>query len=76
MTPTETLLKAKKIAEEAGLQYVYIGNIPGSPAESTFCPECKELIIKRRGYSVIENRLNEGKCPECGAEIEGVWPES
>ncbi|MEW6074788.1 MAG: AmmeMemoRadiSam system radical SAM enzyme [Candidatus Omnitrophota bacterium] len=72
-TPVEALKRAKAIAEEEGLRYVYIGNLAGNPAENTICPACKKIIIRRSGYTVLENNLKEGKCSFCGQEIKGVW---
>jgi pyruvate formate lyase activating enzyme len=72
-TPVEALKRAKKIADEEGLQYVYIGNLAGNPAENTVCPRCKKIVIKRSGYTVLENHLKNGKCSFCGQEIAGVW---
>ncbi len=74
-TPVETLEKAYKIAKEVGLKYVYIGNIPGHPYESTYCPKCGKVLIKRRGYQVLENNIVEGRCKFCGEEIPGIWEE-
>jgi len=73
VTPTTTLMRARQIGLDAGLRYVYEGNIPGE-GEDTFCPGCKKILIKRIGYSVLENRVKEGKCAYCGAKIDGVWP--
>lgn len=72
-TPTETLEKAREIAQSAGLNFVYIGNVPGHPGENTYCPVCKRALIQRRGFSVISNDLVNGKCKSCGREIPGVW---
>jgi len=72
-TPVRTLERAREIALEVGLQYVYLGNVPGHPAENTHCPRCGELLIQRRGFFVLENRLRGGSCPRCGKRIEGVW---
>ncbi len=72
-TPVNTLERAREIALEVGLQYVYLGNVPGHPAENTHCPRCGELLIRRRGFFVLENRLKDGRCPKCGRAIEGVW---
>ncbi len=72
-TPVETLEKARQIAMECGLNYVYIGNIAGHPAENTYCPRCKKTLIERRGYFVVEDNIVEGKCKFCGQEIKGVW---
>ena len=72
-TPVESLEKARKIAMDCGLQYVYIGNIPGHAAENTYCPKCKKIIVKRSGYTVLENDIIDGKCKFCGEKIYGVW---
>lgn len=72
-TPYETLVKARGIAIECGLKYVYIGNLAGNPSESTYCPKCKNIVIKRIGYTIVENNLKNGKCKFCGEKIEGIW---
>ena len=72
-TPLETLRRAREIGLAAGLRYVYTGNIPGDPGENTFCPSCGRLLIERRGFSILQNRIAEGACPECGVRIDGVW---
>ncbi|MBU0579629.1 MAG: AmmeMemoRadiSam system radical SAM enzyme [Candidatus Margulisbacteria bacterium] len=72
-TPVGTLNLARDIAKREGLKYVYIGNIYGNAGESTYCPKCGEILIKRMGYNIIFNRLEKGKCNNCGAEIPGVW---
>jgi len=72
-TPLETLERARKIAQGAGLKYVYIGNMPGHDGESTYCPRCKKIVVKRSGYSILEINLANGKCKFCGEFIEGVW---
>ena len=69
-TKLETLEKAKEIAEEY-LDYVYLGNIGGE--SNTFCPKCKAVIIERGIFSPTEKKVKEGKCPECGEKIAGVW---
>jgi pyruvate formate lyase activating enzyme len=56
----------------AGLKYVYTGNVPGQATENTYCPGCNCVVISRRGFSIIENRVENGKCPDCGASIAGV----
>ncbi len=71
-TPLDTLRRASEIGREAGLKYVYIGNIPGE-GEDTVCPHCGEVLIRRRGFYVLENKLTGGRCPKCGSEIAGVW---
>jgi len=72
-TPIETLEKARKIALDCGLKYVYIGNLAGHPAENTYCPKCKKILIERRGYFIMQNNVEDGKCKFCGEKIAGVW---
>jgi pyruvate formate lyase activating enzyme len=73
-TPTSTLERARDIAMEAGIHYAYIGNVPGHDGESTFCPNCKKVVIRRIGYRVVENLISQkGTCLNCGSEISGVW---
>lgn len=72
-TPYETLVKARQIALDCGLKYVYVGNVGGNPAENTYCPKCKNIVIRRVGYTVLENNLKNGKCRFCGEKIEGIW---
>ncbi len=75
-TPAATLRQAAEIGQEAGLRYVYAGNLPGRVGtyEDTFCPGCCERVIQRRGYVVQEYHLTgEGKCAKCGAAIAGRW---
>ena len=72
-TPVETLEKAHGIARETGLQFVYVGNVPGHPLNSTYCPDCNELLIKRTHFEIVKNRIAKGACPACGTRIPGVW---
>ncbi|MFC2106739.1 AmmeMemoRadiSam system radical SAM enzyme [Bacteroidota bacterium] len=72
-TPYESLHKAREIALNAGINYVYIGNVPDTDAENTFCPGCKKTIIDRKGYHILENKMNSGKCGFCETKIAGVW---
>ncbi|MEA3324424.1 MAG: radical SAM protein, partial [Euryarchaeota archaeon] len=72
-TPVEVLHRAREIGIEEGLRYVYEGNIPGTGNENTYCYRCKELLIKRFGFNIIENRIEDGKCFNCGAKIDGVF---
>ena len=73
LTPVSTLEKAKEVAESVGLKYVYIGNAPGHPAEHTFCPDCKAVLIERIGYSIKQNNIIGGKCKFCNRPIPGIW---
>lgn len=73
-TPVETLQKAREIALSEGLHYVYIGNVPEIGTESTVCPKCKNVVIKRIGYRVLENNVSSsGICKFCGNKIAGIW---
>ncbi len=72
-TPVNTLEQARGIAIEEGLEYVYIGNVPGHVAESTYCPKDGEVLIRRLGYKILENNIVNVKCKFCGQEIAGVW---
>jgi pyruvate formate lyase activating enzyme len=72
-TPAEILERAWKTARDAGLHFVYLGNIPGHPAENTYCPGCGKMLIRRTGFEVLENHLSLGKCGFCGRAIPGVW---
>jgi len=71
-TPVGTLRKAREIGLSAGLHFVYMGNVPGE-GEDTFCPSCGKVLIKRYGFYVLKNDLQEGHCPHCGTGIPGVW---
>ncbi len=72
-TPVKTLINARSIGQEAGLHYVYVGNIPGGTGEDTDCPLCGRVLIKRFGYSVECNHLKDGCCSHCKNPIAGVW---
>ncbi len=71
-TPPETLIRARKIAMEEGLKFVYTGNTAYPEGETTWCPGSKEKAIVRQGYFVIANNLKDGACPD-GEKIPGVW---
>jgi len=70
-TKLDTLKRASEIGKKAGLYYIYMGNVPVHG--DTYCPDCGELLIDRTGYSVTINKLEDGHCPKCKREIEGVW---
>ena len=73
-TPMNTLTKAREIALEMGIKYPYVGNVPaGHPAENTYCPTCGKVLIKRRGYYILDNNIKKGSCSECGEKIAGFW---
>ena len=75
-TGPETLRRAARIGEAAGLKYVYAGNLPGRVGryEHTWCHHCGALLVERSGYFILQNRLAPGgRCPECGTAIPGIW---
>ena len=72
-TPIGVLTQARDIALAAGIKYVYIGNVPGLDAQNTNCPKCKETVVERRGFTVVQNNLVKGACKKCGEKIPGVW---
>lgn len=72
-TPVSTLEEARMVAMSAGLEYVYVGNVPGHEGENTFCPQCKKVVIRRIGYMIGEVHLQGGKCEYCGRPIPGIW---
>jgi len=72
-TPVDAIWRAMDIGYEAGLHFVYAGNVRGDDGENTFCYSCGARLIRRIGYQIIDNTIKDGKCPQCGAEIEGVW---
>ena len=72
-TPIETLKAARLIALEEGMYYVYVGNVPELSFQSTICPKCKKVVIKRIGYKVLDNFIIDGKCKFCEYDIEGIW---
>jgi len=74
-TPQQKLLRAAEIGLEAGLHFVYAGNLPGNVRryENTYCPACGDLLVERQGYKIIGSMLQEGICPKCSAQIPGIW---
>ncbi len=74
-TPAETLVRAYDLGKAAGLRFVYPGNCHTGVGdrENTYCPSCNELLIRRRGFVVEENRMNGSSCPCCSAAVPGVW---
>ena len=71
-TPPETLHAARRIALDAGLHYVYEGNIH-SDAAHTYCPGCGQILIRRSWHDVLQNSLLDGTCPSCHLAIPGRW---
>ena len=74
-TDVGTLVRACEIGKRAGLRYIYPGNIPGGfgDREGTHCPSCNAVVVGRHGFRVTSFRLKDGKCPECGTPVPGVW---
>lgn len=73
-TPLDTLRECRYTAMQAGLNYVYVGNVPGTDIASTHCPQCGETVIKRSGFRVLANNIkSNGHCKFCGHKIAGVW---
>ena len=72
-TPVKTLDAAAEIADAEGLHYVYVGNVPGHRRNSTFCPQCGEMLIHRMHFAVLDGKLDHGKCPSCSHEVPGIW---
>ena len=73
-SPTSVLIleRARKIGLEAGLRYVYTGNVPGDPGEDTFCSHCGQLLVDRLGFQILKYQIKEKKCPKCGSPVDGV----
>lgn len=71
-TPSSTLRKARKIGYELGLKYIYTGNIPGDEGENTYCFNCGDILIKRYGFQLANNKIQNGKCPRCNIKIDGI----
>lgn len=75
-TSQPALARAYEIGKQAGLQYVFVGNVMDADRESTYCPQCGEKLIQRHWYSVRELWRERGVCPECDQAIAGVWAQS
>lgn len=72
-TPVETMEKARQVALEAGLHYVYVGNLPGNTGQNTLCPSCGKLLIERYGFEVRQNQVVKGTCKFCSTPLAGRW---
>lgn len=75
-TPAGKLKEAAEIGQEAGLHYVYAGNIPGrvGTLENTYCPRCSQAVIERKGYTLQSYHITaEGRCAFCGEKLAGIW---
>ena len=75
-TTAEDLMRAVEIGQQAGLRYIYAGNLPGTvgSTEDTRCPQCSQTLIRRYGYLIENYRLTpDGRCPQCSCHIPGRW---
>jgi pyruvate formate lyase activating enzyme len=73
-TPVEALTAAWETARELGLHYPYVGNVPDHPGNHTYCPNCGEIVIRRRGFAVEAYHIKgDGTCAFCGQTVAGVW---
>ncbi|PLX77297.1 MAG: AmmeMemoRadiSam system radical SAM enzyme [Desulfuromonas sp.] len=72
-TPVSALETARQIGIDAGLQFVYTGNIPGADGESSLCPSCGETVVGRLGFRLTENNVQNGRCAACGTALAGIW---
>ena len=71
-TPIDVLDRAREIALDAGMHFVYVGNAPGHAAQDTICPHCGKIAITRKGYRIASNQIQDGRCA-CGESIPGIW---
>ena len=70
MTPLDTLERAKELGKEAGLRFMYLGNVDVPGGEDTECPGCGEVAVRRRGFSTLAEKVDaEGHCSSCGADL-------
>jgi len=72
-TPSDVLIRARSVARDAGLRYVYVGNVVVEGGGRTYCPKCKRVVIDRYGYTVRTMDVVDGKCRFCGTPVAGVW---
>jgi len=72
-TPVETLKRARERGIQKGLKYVYEGNVPGEGTENTYCHNCKEILVERIGYRIVNNSIKNGSCFKCHEKVDGVW---
>lgn len=71
-TSIATLERAWERGRRAGLEFAYVGNVPGDPHDNTLCPGCGSLLVERRGYDLARYHLAAGRCPRCGRTIAGA----
>ena len=72
-TPLETLLLAKKVGQEVGLRFVYVGNVNDPDAGNTICPSCGQTVIRRSRFRATENKISNQRCKFCRHEIPGIY---
>jgi pyruvate formate lyase activating enzyme len=72
-TSPRVVERNRKIAMDAGVRYAYVGNVPGSVGENTFCHSCGKQIVDRYGYNTRSRVTAQGKCPNCATTIPGIW---
>ena len=72
-TPVQILESAKQIALAEGLDYVYIGNVPGNSSTHTTCPHCNHMLVERSGYHIATFQIDTDSCPNCSHKIPGIW---
>lgn len=72
-TPVATLEKAYEIARDQGVHYPFVGNVPGHEGNNTYCPQCGQPVVSRKGFFVSDIRIENGRCTQCGETIAGVW---
>jgi pyruvate formate lyase activating enzyme len=72
-TPVKTLTRLHEIARGEGLNFVYVGNVPGHPGNNTVCPGCGKVVIRRVDMAVVKMDLKAGACAHCGRAIPGIW---
>jgi len=73
MTPAATLTRAREVAIQQGLKYVYVGNLPGHEGGNTYCPQCGKVVLERVLFTVVKKHMSFGNCIACGYKIAGVW---
>jgi len=69
-------LSRREFLRTGGLEYVYVGNVPGHEGNNTFCPQCHKKLIHRVHFAVLANEVKGGKCPSCGYPIRGIWADA
>jgi len=72
-TPVDTLTMAWDIAKNEGINFPYVGNVPGHKGNNTYCPNDNKLLIERRGYNILQNHVIDGKCEFCNYKLPGIW---